>query len=144
MIRLLASGGERARANFRIVGETIDLDRITQVLGLIPSRVQRRGELVGRGTSIRSESSWHLSSTLEESAPLADHLLQLVVTLEPRAAALPLATRDAQIASLFCFYEARAGFGSVLTLPPELLGRISALGVPLQIDVYPLDEAESE
>ncbi len=68
---------------------------------------------------------------------MQNHLEALLQHLEPRRAALEQLRGQARIC-LFCGFSSGNGQGG-FTLTPEVLRRISALGLELVLDLYPPD-----
>ena len=74
------------------------------------------------------------------SASLEDHLDEVLSLLELRRDEVNTLGDDAEL-SLFCGFSSGNGQGGC-TFMPELLRRLSALNIPLVLDLYPPNAEE--
>jgi hypothetical protein len=142
----LSLGGDnpdRKHAAFRLMGDRLDPDAITQATGLTPDVIHRKGEphvgSSGRHYGPWRSGLWSLDSEkgLDSSGNhLDDHLAWLLDQLEPHAHSLRrLATEQLLSADFWCGYfmgHANSGFG----LSAKTIARIAALGADLSFDIY--------
>lgn len=127
------------RACLRIHGDELDLDRVTQSLGLKPDFSGRKGEHIGDNPrrAVFESNLWGLRSNDEFSASFEQQLQAFVARLEERGEALSaLARRPGVDAELLLGYSSSGGQGG-LTLSAELLARIASLGLDIYLDLYP-------
>jgi hypothetical protein len=137
----------RTHAAFRLLGSDLDPAAVTQALGLEPCfALAKRQEIpagrVGMGRRQRT-GVWSLSTeAVVASTSLERHLIHLLNTLDPAAAALhAVLTAENISADFFCYWLSATGHGGP-EVSPETLSRIGALNASLGIDFYgPLDEA---
>lgn len=126
-------------ASLGIYGEPLDLEGITERLGLTPTRSGRKGELRSsprvKNLPPRRNSFWLLKSPLPDFQPLQDHLAWLIDQLEPKREALQELTKEYKMLFI-CGYSSESGQGGC-TFQPELLSRLSNFGLPLILDLYP-------
>lgn len=114
----------------------IDPDEITTLLGITPTRQRRVVSANGECNA----GHWELSSELVvRSDTLAPHLVWLLDQIEPHATELRryLEGRDV-LADIFCVWSIVGNQGLVLS--PELLSRLTATGLALDIDAYEASE----
>lgn len=128
-----------AHATFRVLGEDLDPDDVTRLLGIEPTQALHRGQLVPTSTSVRRQEMgvWLLKSEGKlASTSLERHLLFLLETIEPHAAALrDLRVAQRATADFFCFWLSATGHGGPI-FSAELMQRVAATGAELGIDFY--------
>jgi hypothetical protein len=76
-----------------------------------------------------------LKSALPDSEPLAEHLAGLVDQVSDKGRELQSLADDGYELDWFCFIAFEGGQAGV-HLPAELLVRLAALPVPLELDLY--------
>jgi hypothetical protein len=118
--------GKWCTASFRVMSKTITTSELTHRLGLSPSSAR----------DIHRFSVWGLKSGLPRSEPLERHLAVLLDVLEP------IATTIAELQQDGCDTDFFVGFSSETEqvgacLEAALLRRIAALGIDLDLDLYP-------
>jgi hypothetical protein len=99
-------------ATLRIFGQNLDLDAITERLGVHPSHVHRKGERRGPRSPEYKHDMWSLKAPLPEETALEDHLEWLHHALAPQFTYLKELKQAAQV-DIFCGYRsnsATAGF----------------------------------
>ena len=126
-----------SKASFRILGDTLEPDEVSGILGLQPTRSGRRGERMSPSSSktLLRKSVWILQTPLSDQAPLQDHLEWLLDTLEPKRDAIGEFTKQYET-DFFCGFSSENGQGGC-TFESSLLARLANLGVPLVLDLYP-------
>jgi hypothetical protein len=132
----------KAKVTFRLTGDTLDPQRVTQRLEIAPSRAYARGERSGtRGGRdwYWRAGLWALRSTMPEGSELEDHLQALLDQLEPRAQIIRDFLAEGCAADFFCglFLD---HLNEGVELSPQILGRVAALGATLGLDIYGLSE----
>jgi hypothetical protein len=128
------------------VGLTINGDfhakDITRRLGLEPTRVWSRGEVIQgrRPGTVASTSLWAIDSdTSIEADTIEPHLAWLLDLLEPRVEALSAIVANGAFAYADCFW-ASVGLSGGPWIPPESMRRLADLDLPLIISFYATDE----
>jgi hypothetical protein len=130
-------------ASFRVAGDALRPDQITVTLGLEPTQSGVKGErFSSRHSAVRRSSFWLVKCPLSDSLPLAEHLEWLLDLFEPKIDLINSIAEDSKI-MLLCGFSSENGQGG-FTLDAKTLQRIAGLGVPLSIDLYPPQSAESE
>jgi hypothetical protein len=133
-----------SKASFCIYGDTLRPDEINRDLGLQATNSGLKGERQSKYPRARplQISIWILDSPLDEHLPLQDHLKWLVDALELKLDVVRgIAARyDAR---LHCGYSSDHGQGGC-TFDVALLEKLSRLGVPLVLDLYPPGPLESD
>lgn len=138
--RVRSNQWKHSRASVLIRGDAFDPDSVTDLLGLTPSRVWRRGELHGKRRPIRYRiSGWELASTLSKTEPLERHVTELVDQLARKARVLERIRTELRahthLSCCFSFEGCNAGF----VLAPKTLARLGRLGLELWADIYASD-----
>ena len=120
----------------RVMSEGLEPDDVTAILGLTPSRVQRRGELP-RPTAKRplEKGGWFLESVDHvESRDARRHLDWLLERLRDKADAIAQLKAQGNLVDL-CIRWDSVGHGGP-TLDPRQMTELGALDVELWFDVY--------
>jgi len=113
-----------------------DPSAVTAFLGLTPTFAAAAGEpLPGRPTMRRKYGRWEYGSPLPVTEPVAAHLNALLPMLEERAELIRM-LHSKYAALLQCVIYVREGCNPGFDLPGELLGRVAALGLSLDFDIY--------
>ena len=130
---------ERTYATLRIFSAEISPVQIGDALGVAASNSYTLGQPFGRTGQVRKTNAWFLTSVGQvESRDLSRHIDWLLDQAGAPEALLSLTGRGAD-ADIFCFWESKSGHGGP-EFSPRQMGRLSALGLPLGIDVYFPDE----
>jgi hypothetical protein len=125
---------DEARVSFRVVGEAVRPVELTARLGITPNSAATKGDPHPRRPERRSPRGfWVVDSPLPPGAPLEDHLDVLLARLEPHRDALDTArgTWAAYVGFLCTLSSNLPSYN--LSLPPDLLRRVTALGAHLDI-----------
>lgn len=131
-----------SRLAFVVQSEVLAGDEISQRLGLEPTQVTQRGELLsprnpdGRR---RVHTTWELTSSIPETEELAAHLEALLPCVESRLPALRRIQSEGGTVFWSCFVTAKP-LGNAFRLEAELLSRLAEVGVSLDFDLYDSDE----
>jgi hypothetical protein len=122
-------------ASLRITSEVLTPEQISDKLGTQPTKVARRGELSSKrntSSSRRTVSTWLLNSTLDQSAPVEDHLDHLIDVVEGHKS--QLAALEGIELDIVLSYRFSAQGGLYLSV--AILERMVGLGVGLGMDMY--------
>jgi hypothetical protein len=137
MDRTVEDDEKSASATFMASSLTTTPDEMASLVGLTPTRSHKIGDPVS-STAAEPRRKNHLygvHSTMPGSAPLDEHIVELLDRLEPVASALADLSKSADL-YLFCGFSsgnAQGGF----TLSPGTLRRIADLNLELSLDLYP-------
>ena len=125
------------KACFRIFGDTLQPDAVGRALGLEPTSSGLKGETLGSSRLKKplSSSVWILQSPLDKRIPLEDHLNWLLDALEAKRDIVCRISKQYET-DFFCGFSSENGQGGC-TFSAVLLERLSNLGVPLVLDLYP-------
>jgi hypothetical protein len=117
-------------------GEALDPEKITEMLGINPTKSAKHGDKRGRSNKW-PHGIWILESSEQiESVDPIKHIIWLLDKLEPSKTNLIEISRDQTIdAEISCFWI-MPNTHEVLTIAPELLSRISALNVRFELSIY--------
>ncbi len=128
----------RYTVELRIVGQTLDPDEVTRVLGLVPTRVARKGEPKVEGaTSKWTANMWGfevLPRGRDDWSSLEDGVASLLRTLSPIQDRLHTYSMSNEI-YLWCGHLT-SSFDGGPTLSPALLKSLGDFGVQLVLDTY--------
>jgi len=127
-------------ATFRLSKEDLNPDDVSRLLGLEPSRVQRKGEPQypkNPDSPLRFRSGgWHLSTQGHvESRDLRRHVDWLLERLEPKRDVLLRLSREGCAMDLICFWCSASGQGGPW-LDAALMRRLADLALAIRFDVY--------
>jgi Domain of unknown function (DUF4279) len=114
---------------------------VTSRIGLSPTSAWRRGDPMPDTTATRNHSRWSFQSPLPLDTHVEKHLAALLPLLEAHAASIRECAAEFSV-EICCaiYYE---DFTPGIHLWPEVLQRIAALGIPLDLDLYFLgDDSE--
>jgi hypothetical protein len=124
------------RASFRIVGDLLQPEEISEILGLQATRSARKGEdsgtLLGKPSRI---SFWMMECPPDFRQPMEDQLKWLLERLEPKADSIT-ALADRFSVEFFCGFSSGNGQGG-FELNCTLLARLANLRAFLVLDLYP-------
>jgi hypothetical protein len=110
--------------------------QVTAALGIAPTGSHDAGEPRGvRDPRPWSNMHWSCESPLLRDARLGDHLASLCDLVEHKRSALQQLADDGYKLDWFCFVEIEGGGGGVL-LESDLVRRLGALPVALDLDIY--------
>ncbi|WP_041234004.1 DUF4279 domain-containing protein [Cylindrospermum stagnale] len=70
-------------AAFTITGFDYNPDEITSILGILPTKTWKIGDVIGKGLLRRKKNGWVLKSQLEQSADLESHIKDVLARLQP-------------------------------------------------------------
>jgi hypothetical protein len=123
-----------------VYGDSFEPDRITELLGLTPTRFGRKGEARSspRGNvnlPPRKNSFWLFTSPLPDHTPLQEHLLWIIDQVEPKQEVLRELANEYKV-QFICGFSSENGQGGC-TFDSALLNRLSSFGIPLVLDLYP-------
>jgi Domain of unknown function (DUF4279) len=116
---------------------------VTSRIGLSPTSAWRQGDpMPPHPTATRNHSRWSFQSPLPLETHVEQHLAALLTLLEPHAESIQECSAEFSL-ELCCaiYYE---DFTPGIHLSSEILQRIAALGIPLDLDLYFLgDDSDS-
>ena len=125
----------RAYAYFRVIGETLPFDQITEAMGVDPTEAWNKGD---RGTYVQSRpnSGWCLHSPLPQSnTNLGEHVEAVMRLLQEREPTVIELSRKFKT-HLVCvgWYNETASPG--LFFPKGTVERIARMGMAIDADLY--------
>jgi hypothetical protein len=121
----------------------IEPAEISRIVGLVPKRATRVGELrtTPRGERLEGAyefSHWTHSFDVQRASELGVVLEDLVERLQSQETFFHRVVREGGAVELFCGVFAAGNWDEVL--PHSLMGRLAALRVDLRLDVHPTDD----
>ena len=124
---------------FQFADDDIDPDRITKAISIMPSYKGIRGSpREGYNRGVYTTNYWGLDSqSVSESVDA--HFNDLLNILEPHRAALKELQKDGYSPKFYCGIFYSAGDEGI-QISPKTLGRISSLGILVDIHVYDITE----
>jgi hypothetical protein len=137
------------RATFSVFSTSLTHQEISDRLGLQPTRTHTKGQPRGARrrdgsidpSNVWKDSAWQLTSPLARDRILAEHINWLLDTIEPKAEAIKALRAECSLIRLFCGFASHGGQGG-FSLDTDTLGRISKLGLNLDLDLYPPSDLE--
>ena len=108
---------------------------VTSLVGLSPTSAWVRGDpMPPHPTATRNHSRWSYYSPLPLETHAEKHLEALLPLIEPHATAIRQCAADFSV-EICCaiYYE---DFSQGIHFPADILRRITALGIPLDLDLY--------
>jgi hypothetical protein len=124
----------RSKVAFTVQGKDLDLDGISQTVGLIASHVHRLGDLVSKAGNKRYEHDmWSLDSPLGRLEPMDNHLRWLAEHLKPHHDFIRSLKEQAEV-YVYCGYTFH-DFESGFSLSPEALLIFTELGIPMEVSL---------
>jgi len=124
----------KSAAHLTVLSATLSGDALAELLGASPD------ERWDRGTKPQARGRYagvSLGSRLAETAPPDAHLADLLERLGPAALNVRSLLADDRVHSVRLWvYHSLPNWNPGLSIPADLLERISALGTGLDIDVY--------
>jgi hypothetical protein len=136
--------GMRTWASFRVSGDRLDPDAVTEQLHLAPDLARAKGQRWSYPNSSKERtqptSVWILKSTPHVNASeLENHLVFLLDAIEPHRAALAAVLEEyGAEADFYCLWQTHDGSGG-LSITPDSLRRIADINATLGIALEALD-----
>lgn len=126
---------ELSRASFIIQGVGLDLESITQNIGITPSHIHKKGDLIFTFKDIRYDHDmWKLTSSLEKEAPLNDHLTWLAHLLTPHYEYIKSLKAGAEV-YVYCGFTTQNEQSS-FSLSAEVLTAFADLCIPMHVAIH--------
>jgi hypothetical protein len=126
---------------FLLTGFEITPDEITSILGIEPSKSWSVGDTIEKTKLKRKENGWTLSSGLDKSSELEEHLTSLFQQIQSKwSIFLNLCSKyEAEISCTIYSYEAQ---GSAMHFDKAIIKYVAELNAEIDIDYYCLDNPE--
>jgi hypothetical protein len=131
---------DTVKVAFRFVGNLIDLQHITNVIGLRPSTIRVKGDLASEHTERKHPTNyWGLESDAAPEEPLSMHLHRMMDMLEPHLEGIRQLRKESYEPIFFCglFYTNVSGD---IKLDAYTLSRLAEFGISLEINAYDRNE----
>lgn len=122
---------------FRIMSPELDPDEVTALLDVVPSRVQRKGDVVpAKLDKVLSRAGWFLSTKgVLDSKDSRHHLDWILDHLKGRQAALSKLHDRGYLIDLCVRWDSKTGDGGP-TLSPKQMCELADLDIEIWFDVY--------
>lgn len=128
-------------------GFDIDPDQISKILSLSPTQVWLKGESIQKTALKRKSNGWVLSSGLEKSAELYDHINALFSKIKPvllNFNDLPLST-EKELSCVIYIYQEKGNAAEEHRTPAIHLEReqveiLNQVGAEFDLDLYVLPQ----
>jgi hypothetical protein len=128
----------RSAATLRIVGENLDPDEITALLGCAPTRGERKGDVLTSKTTGRSRTvkvgAWCLDASDREPEDLDGQISELLGKLTPSTDVWQ-SIADRYRVDLFCGFFMHATNEGV-EISPASLAALGQRGIVLGLNIY--------
>jgi Domain of unknown function (DUF4279) len=125
---------------YTLTGPDLDSAEITEASGVPSARIWLKGDLVHPKAIITyKQNGWSVASRLPESAPLQEHVSDLLELLQHRWSVFAeLGTR--YHAELECIVYAYGNERPAIHLEAEMVRQLSELSVAIDVDLYFVSE----
>jgi hypothetical protein len=128
----------------RYIGDNVDPDVITSVLGIIPSVSHKKGEnRKERGKSKYTVGLWGLRSDLSSKRPLEEHIDHILDLVKPKTNSVLMLLDKGYRGDLYCTCTAR-GDSCRISASPVVMSQILSLNFSITIDLYCLGETTGD
>ena len=132
--------------SFRIINNNLDPLKLTELLGIKPDRAHKNGDpntgIAKSGKIIHyapfRTGLWSIDSNLDKYCRLHEHFIHLLKRLEPHKDKLVELYKDGFDLDFFCGYFFTNANQPGFALTNEILVKMGALGIKLNICLYPL------
>ncbi len=130
-------------AAFVAVSESLSPKMIEENIGLPPTRSHMIGDPVSSrpNAPVRKTHYYSIQSMSNSTDPMEKHIDEIITQLEQRLEKIKRLEEKANL-YLFCGFSSGNGQGG-FSLSPEMLTRLSRLGLELALDLYPPEIAET-
>jgi hypothetical protein len=116
---------------------------ITEALGLKPSDAWNIGDINPRNGTPRRDTHWALSSSLDDTHSIEEHIRSLVLFFRPKSEALRSLWVDYDI-TLQCVGHYPRNHNPGIHFDRELVRQAAQLGMCIDCDMYWLDDGGHE
>ena len=124
----------RSKVAFTVQGKDLDLDKISQTLGLKASHTHKLGDLISKASNRQYEHDmWSLDSPLGRLEPMDKHLKWWAEHLKPHHDFIQSLKGQAEV-YVYCGYTFH-DFESGFSFSPEALAIFTDLGIPLEMSL---------
>ncbi len=131
---------DKVQLTFRFVGDHVDPQHITEIIGMQPSAVRTKGG-VGEAHPERRYPTgyWGIDSNRASEEPLVTHLHSMMDRLASHLNAIHRLKGEGYEPSFFCglFYTGVSGY---FKLDTQTLSRLAQFEASLEINVYNNDQ----
>ena len=125
----------RVRASLRVVGDSLEPDEVSALLGHEPTRSHRKGDKMGAdGSAVEPTGTWILDSWISEKAEIEEHVETLlsVVSNDPDEWANLTSRFSAWVLCSAFLDQYNEGF----EISPRLARSLSDRGLVIAFDIY--------
>ncbi|HQO58998.1 MAG TPA: DUF4279 domain-containing protein [Candidatus Omnitrophota bacterium] len=128
-------------AAFVAISDSLSPDMIERIIGWPPTRSHKIGDPISSrsGATLRKQHYYSIQSMSDSTEPMEKHIDEIITPLEQKLENLKRLQGNADLC-LFCGFSSGNGQGG-FSLSPEMLARLSRLGLELVLDLYPPDVA---
>jgi hypothetical protein len=126
---------------FRLTGEALRPEVITELLGVTPSKAWSKGDVRMRtstGTFLYSFGSWSLQAACSKNEPFEIQLNTLLDQLESLPSELYELTKAFNSEISVAFSSSKSTFGFHITY--QTIERLNTLGLAIDFDIYTIDD----
>lgn len=134
-------------ASFRIIGENLDTDEISSLLGIKPDYSHKKGDANNRKSksgkvivgSPHKTGIWSINSKLPETSSLEEHLKFLLEKLEPVGHVIKKLSDEGYRVDFYCGYFVRHGYQGGFNINPHIMERMGKMGIHLAISTFEME-----
>lgn len=125
------------RVNFRIIGDTLDPDKVTELFEITPDKSYRVGDPIERTTPVPqfyNHTQWSIRSEVEPEMELQFHIHNLLQKLLPHAEIILELSKSYRV-EFYCSIFGESNKPQIL-LHHDILSGLSKLGASVMITTY--------
>jgi hypothetical protein len=129
----------RTNATLRIIADALDAEAVSVEMGLAADRSHKKGEVRGvRTPVVQKNGYWSITSSkhIAASVDTNEHILWLVEAVAPRLNVLSTYRGRGWLVDVWIGIHTNVGHGGP-TLRADVLARLGALGLDVNLDLYP-------
>jgi hypothetical protein len=134
----MSSPGNEVTVRLTLTSTDGSPEDVTARLGLQPTQSWRTGDPIGKSARLYAMNGWSLSSGLDASAELDDHVRALLGLLEPAMPALRELSERWDL-ELSCALYARE-YVPACHFDRETIERLASIGAEIDVDLYCLTQ----
>lgn len=129
---------------FRIIGDNLDPEQITSLLGIDPDYSHKKGEANNRKNKLgkiivgtpHKTGIWTINSDLPETSTLEEHIVSLLVRLDSAHDKIRQLSKEGYRVDIYCGHFLKHGYQGGFDVSPEVLERMGKMGIHLAVSTH--------
>jgi len=135
-------------ASLLIQGDGLDLDEISQTLGLKPTNISQKGERYGHAQTLCDFDAWHYLSPVRKERPLDEHVMALWDAVRPHVGYLRDLKQKFEVSVSVHVTSSSFWFGreyhTNFEVDHRCMGLFTELGIPCRVFVTITERAKEK